>query len=68
MFHGLGNHVLAISSMDTIRELFDSRATINSDRPTSVSTHELMGLGQVRVYDIYILVCAALNTTRSPLR
>ncbi|KAI0635409.1 cytochrome P450 [Trametes polyzona] len=45
-FHGLGNNVLVLNSMEAIHDLFDKRGAIYSDRPTFTVVSELMGLGQ----------------------
>lgn len=46
-FHGLGNHVLVVSSMKVLNELLEKKGGIYSDRPAFTVVGELMGLGQV---------------------
>ncbi|KAH9846771.1 cytochrome P450, partial [Lenzites betulinus] len=45
-FHGLGNHILVVNTLQTIHQLFDKRALIYSDRPSFTVVSELMQLGQ----------------------
>ncbi|OJT10984.1 AB hydrolase superfamily protein B1A11.02 [Trametes pubescens] len=47
-FHGLGNRILVINSLQTIQQLFDKKGAIYSDRPSFTVVGELMNLGQVR--------------------
>ncbi|KAI0739410.1 cytochrome P450 [Daedaleopsis nitida] len=45
-FHGLGNHILVVSSMQVLNDLLEKKGGIYSDRPTFTVVGELMGLGQ----------------------
>ncbi|GJE90538.1 cytochrome P450 [Phanerochaete sordida] len=45
-FHGLGNSVLVLNTMDAIADLLEQRAEVYSDRPAFTVVGELMGLGQ----------------------
>ncbi|KAJ6558171.1 cytochrome P450 [Mycena capillaripes] len=44
--HGLGNRVLIVNSLASIRELFENRWSIYSHRPTFTAVGELMGVDQ----------------------
>lgn len=45
-FHGLGNNVLILNSMEAITDLLDKRGNIYSHRPIFTVVGELMALGQ----------------------
>ncbi|KAJ7618383.1 cytochrome P450 [Roridomyces roridus] len=47
-FHGLGNSILVLNSMEAITDLLDKEGGISSDRPVFTVVGELMGLGQAR--------------------
>ncbi|KAI0635410.1 cytochrome P450 [Trametes polyzona] len=48
-FHGLGNNILVLNSLEAIHDLFYKRGAIYSDRPAFTVVGELMGLGQSMV-------------------
>lgn len=56
-FHGLGNHILVVNTLQTIHQLFDKKAIIYSDRPSFTVVSELMQLGQVRLDTSISLRC-----------
>ncbi|KAF8958419.1 cytochrome P450 [Flammula alnicola] len=45
-FHGLGNNLLVLNSMEAINDLLEKRGSIYSDRPIFTVVGELMGLDQ----------------------
>lgn len=46
-FHGLGNYILVLNSLEAIQDLLDKRGPNYSHRPVFTVVGELMGLGQV---------------------
>ena len=47
-FHGLGNRVFVLNTLDAIAALLERRADVYSDRPVLTVGGELIGLDQVR--------------------
>ncbi|KAI0644111.1 cytochrome P450 [Trametes meyenii] len=45
-FHGLGNSILVLNSMDAVSDLLEKRGNIYSDRPHLMVVGEMMGLAQ----------------------
>lgn len=45
-FHGLGNNVLVLNSMEAIKDLLEKKSRIYSDRPIFTVVGTMMGLGQ----------------------
>ncbi|PPQ68675.1 hypothetical protein CVT26_002956 [Gymnopilus dilepis] len=52
-FHGLGNNILVLNSLDTMNDLLDKRGQLYSDRPFFTMASELMGADQTMIFKSY---------------